>query len=287
MKQSGWLIYSQEDAKRNRSYIEWLIKEAQLQDLSLSLVLRENLSIGIMNNQQNILLNGSPIEPPSFAVIRTPEPMLNLFLENCGVSVFNSSAISRLCNHKAKTHYEINKLGIPMVDTYFLKRTNLQNSPPLPYPFVIKESVGRSGKQVYFIQSDQDWKASTDQFTSPDLIIQSSDVQLGKDVRVFIIGKEIIGAVMRISTVDFRANFGLGGKAKWYPLNDDERYVIEKIVQTYDFDLVGIDFLIDQNGNFLFNEIEDVVGSRILSATSNINLLEKYVSHIKEVLNKK
>ena len=30
--------------------------------------------------------------------------------------------------------------------------------------------------------------------------------------------------------------------------------------------MVGIDFIFDEQGQFLFNEIEDVVGSRTLSA---------------------
>lgn len=282
LNQVGWLIYTKKDAELNISYIDWFIEEAALQNLHLTLVIREHLTIGIMNHKREILLNQLPVSLPDFAVIRTIEPLLNLHLENCGIRVFNSSYISHLCNHKSMTHFELNKLDIPMVDTYFLTKDILQESPPLPYPFIMKESIGRSGKQVYLIQSDDDWESCQSNITSHDLIIQTCDVQLGKDIRVFVIGKEIIGAVMRKSKSDFRANFNLGGTAKWYPLNHVEKSLIHKIIHQYHFDLVGIDFLLDHQGNFLFNEIEDVVGSRILSATSNINLLQKYVSHIKQ-----
>lgn len=57
--------------------------------------------------------------------------------------------------------------------------------------------------------------------------------------------------------------------------------MIQKIIDHFDFGLVGIDFLIGHDGELIFNEIEDVVGSRTLSEISDINLLEKYVTFIK------
>src|SRR5690625_6839454 len=91
---------------------------------------------------------------------------------------------------------------------------------------------------------------------------------MGKDLRVFVIGKQIIAAVLRVNNNDFRANFKLGGSAFLYHLTIDEVEMINKIINHFDFGLVGIDFLIDKEGNLLFNEIEDVVGSRILSETT-------------------
>lgn len=281
MKQMGWLIYQEKDAIENKSYINWFIEEAWLQNIPLELILRENLTIGIKNNEQTVLLHHEQVDLPQFAVVRTIEPLLNLHLEASGIKVFNSSLVSNLCNHKSLTHLEMSKLGIPMVDTIFIQKERITSSPPMGFPFVVKESTGRSGKQVYFIQTNQDWEQCLHKLTTNDLVIQSAHVQLGKDVRVFIVGKEIVGAVLRESKHDFRANFKLGGTANWYPLNDDELTLIKKIIEHIDFDMVGIDFLIGLDGEFLFNEIEDVVGSRILSKTSDINILEKYVAHIK------
>lgn len=282
MKQIGWLIYSKSDATENKLYIEWFIDEAERQNISLKLVLREDISIGIINNQRTVLLHNQLTELPHFVVIRTIEPILNLQFEALGIKTFNSAAISHMCNHKSLTHHEIHKLNIPMVDTLFFKKEHVSDVPPMSYPFVLKEATGRSGKQVYFITSNKEWKQAISLLGTSDIVIQSCNVQLGNDVRVFIVGKEIVGAVLRKSASDFRANFKLGGSAEWYPLDDTKKELINKIVHHFDFDMVGIDFLIDLNGDFLFNEIEDVVGSRILSATSDINLLEKYISHIKQ-----
>lgn len=285
MLTSGWIIYDKVESERNKAYIEWFISEAQKQNMNLQLMIRERIQIGVQSQQISILYDHQPIELPQFAIVRTVEPLLNKHLELLGLKVFNSSKVSMICNHKARTYTEMNLLNIPFVDTLFTKKSHLNTEPPMVYPFVIKESTGRSGKQVFYIENQQDWKTTLANLTSEELIIQTADVQLGKDLRVFVLGKRIIGAVLRQSEDDFRANYNLGGTATWYPLNDEEKKLVKKIIHSFEFDLVGIDFLMGTDGKLLLNEIEDVVGSRILSAVSDINLLQKYVSHIKTKLN--
>lgn len=282
----GWLIYNEKDQKRNQAYIDWFIEEAKKQDVQLTFISREKLKIGIMNDHYSISYDHKAIHLPDFAVVRTVEPFLNRHLELLGVKSFNSYEVSALCNHKMNTFYAMKSLQIPIMDTWTMKREQLSETPPESYPFVIKESTGRGGEQVHFIQSLKEWKEVYNTFTTEDLIIQSTQVQHGKDLRVFVIGKNIIKAVLRESKSGFRANYSMGGSASPYSLSKSEIALIERIIHAYDFDLVGIDFLIDKNGQLILNEIEDVVGSRILSLVSDINLLEKYISHIKKQLSK-
>lgn len=279
---TGWLIYKTVDARANDSFITWFIEEAEQQNIQLTLVLREELSIGISEGNLICHLNQKKISLPDFAIIRTIEPLLNLQFETLGMSVFNSSSIAQICNDKALTHFEVNKLNILMVDTIFTLKENLTDNPPCPYPFVMKESVSRGGKHVYLINNNGEWDLYRQHLSTNNIIIQSSDVQHGKDLRVFVVGKKIIGAVLRKSKTDFRANFKLGGTATWYVLNQQERHVILKIINHFDFGMVGIDFLIGHNDQLIFNEIEDVVGSRILSEVSNINIVSEYISFIKK-----
>lgn len=280
---TGWLIYQEIDAKQNASYIDWFQEEAKKQGIQLNLILREEIHLGIINNQKKILLhNQEMISLADFAIIRTIEPMLSLHLEALGIPVFNSSIVSLLCNNKARTHHYLNKLGIPMVTTLYGNKQLFGNEPPLPYPFIAKDVTGRGGKQVYYIRDKHEW-TKCEEYLKNEIILQSADVQLGKDLRVFVVGKEIVGAVLReSSTDDFRANFKLGGHARLYDLQAAEKMLIEKIIHHFDFGMVGIDFLISHQGELLFNEIEDVVGSRTLSACSDINILEKYMTFIKE-----
>ncbi len=277
----AWLIYNKEGSNINHSYISWFIEEANKKSIDMKLIIRENLAIGVRNNQRVLLLNGKEVTPPDIAVVRTIDPLLSSHLEDMGICVFNSATVARICNHKGLTHHEVQKLAIPMMDTYFYTLETLPKLPPLPFPFVVKNVQGKGGKEVFFITDEVDWIDKRSNF-SQEIIIQTTDVQIGKDLRVYVLGKKIIAAVLRESKNDYRANYTLGGNISLYTLNDRERELIERIYHHFDFDLVGIDFLIGKSGDLLFNEIEDIVGSRMLSKLTDINLLEKYTEHILE-----
>lgn len=284
LKKTGWLIYSKGDALTNHSYIEWFQEEASQQNISLMLLLREDLQVGIEQQQPIIKHKQLKLSLPDFAIVRTIEPPINEMLEKLGIPVFNSAFISNLCNNKINTYQAMQSLGVPMTDTYFLGHQNITIDPPLPFPFIIKDAYGRGGENVQLISTEKDWKSQLENLPKSDYIIQSCDVQLGIDIRVFVIGKTIVGAVKRKNNDDFRANIKQGASAEVYTLRSQDQQMIEEIITAYDFGLVGIDFLVDHEENLLFNEIEDVVGSRTLSMTTDINLLEKYITYIKNQL---
>jgi len=285
-KMIGWIIYNKQDANENKSYIEWFILEAKKQGIDLQLKLRHELVIGIENGKQTILYQNKKITKPHFVVIRTIEPFLQLYFEQMAIPVFNNYETAKICNDKATTYMEMNALQVPVVPSYFIHKAALPKSIPFPFPFILKQTNGRGGKEVFFIHNEIDWEKAIEQCANHALVLQSANVILGRDVRVFIIGKEIIAAVLRKNDTDFRANFKLGGTAERFELNKRDQNMIMKIVERFDFGLVGIDFLVGTNGELFFNEIEDVVGSRILSETTDINLLQKYVQFIKRRVEK-
>lgn len=278
----GWLIYAAKDIARNASYIDWFIQEGRKQDVTLELVKREELSIGFTNGTAQIVRANRSGPLPDFVIVRTVDPLLQYFFETKDVLTFNNYNVSLLTNDKRRTYIELAKLGIPLLTTYFYVKTALPEKNPLAFPFVVKEAFGRSGKQVHLITNQLEWQQVKEKLQSNELIVQEANVQLGKDVRVFVIGKEIVAAVLRSNEKDFRANFSLGGSATLYPLSHEEKMMIQTIVDHFSFGLVGIDFLLRDDGTLVFNEIEDVVGSRTLSAVSEFNLLEKYVRFLKQ-----
>lgn len=277
----AWLIYRQKDAKENMDYIQWFIREADKQDVELKLVYREQLQLGLTAEHISLSLTDSTLQMPDFVIIRTIEPFLQAYFTQLSIPVFNDTEVASICNHKAYTYMEIQRLGVPVLPTFFLSADALPDSPPLNYPFVVKPATGRGGQNVRMIRDDKAWHHIAAVFQKEDLVLQSiQHVQLGKDVRVFVIGDEIIAAVLRSNTHDFRANFKLGGEATPFVLTPDMEKLIQRLCSRFRFGLVGIDFLLTESGSLIFNEIEDVVGSRILSETTRINLLEKYMRFI-------
>src|SRR5699024_2509464 len=131
-----------------------------------------------------------------------------------------------------------------IMPSYFFKKDYLPVKPPLPFPFVLKSATGRGGKEVFMIHSQNEWETETLKTDADEVIIQTSNhLQLGKDIRVFVIGEEIIAAVLRHNPHDFRANFKLGGTASLFTLTNQMTEMIQKIINHFDFGLVGIDFL--------------------------------------------
>ncbi|PGL71282.1 ATP-grasp domain-containing protein [Bacillus sp. AFS055030] len=279
----GWLIYSEVDAEKNRTYIDWLVSSASKNGIELKLIYTEHIVIGVRNGINILCYEGKELCKPAFVIMRAISQILSSHFEEMGIRTFNNRAISTMANHKFLTHQKLASLGIPMLDTFYYKKSTIIKSLGIVhFPCVLKNCTGRGGSEVYFINNQEELLETVQNSNFDELLIQSVAEQLGKDLRVFIIGKEIVAAVLRYSEKDFRANFSLGGSAMLYELSKYERELIQKIVDSFDFDFVGIDFMFDANNQLILNEIEDVVGSRTLYTVSDIDIVSLYMDYIKK-----
>ncbi|MGE1162264.1 ATP-grasp domain-containing protein [Peribacillus simplex] len=274
-KQAGWLIYNREDAINNKGYIDWMLGEASQLDLDLHFLHREDLRIGHRFNELYVEHEMKPISLPDFAIVRTIDPFFTRQLEQLGIACFNSSSVSEIANDKAKTHQYLSSLGIPMADTVYCN--GRPNAEDMEFPFIAKETRGRGGKQVYLIEDADDLAELND----GNWIVQKPGL-FGRDIRVFVVGKKVKAAVLRESDSSFKANYTLGGSASLYELTASDLTLVERVIEAFDFGLVGIDFIFAEDGSLMLNEIEDVVGSRTLSALSDMNIVRDYLLFIKE-----
>lgn len=278
----GWLIYDRVNAERNSAFMDWFLEESDLLNIDLQVIYTDDIHV-VLQNGQVVVHTKETQEPPDFSIMRTIDPLLTAQLQQAGITCFNNAKIAALTNDKIKTHLELAKLDIPMVDMHFQTNAPLPQ-PPLDFPFVWKTASGRGGKEVHLVENEAQYNDLQMQYTDQSVLMQQLAPKPGKDVRVFVIGKEIIAAVLRSSEQDFRANYTLGGSASLYTLNTSEQKLVQRIVDHYDFGFVGIDFLFDENGSLLFNEIEDVVGSRTLSAVSDVNIVRLYLEYIQQLM---
>lgn len=285
MKTRGWLVYEEEHAKKNQGFIQWFLDEAEGLGIELNFILQSRISFGVQNNALVIKLDQQSIHAPDFVIMRNMDPLFNEQLERMRIPCFNSHHVSVICNDKARTHQYLAGKGIPMLDTYFSTSDELlAGKLPLPFPFIIKSRTGRGGGEVFLVEDLVQLEAAVAQLSARSIILQPVAGSPGKDLRIYVLGKEIVGAVLRFNQTSFKANYTLGGQAEAYTLSDMERSIVDKIIQQFDFGLVGIDFLFDEEGRVLFNEIEDVVGCRTLCLTNDINIVKKYLEFILQKL---
>ncbi len=259
-----WLIYDSEGAARNREYINFYIDEGKKRNMEGVLLLEDEIEFPLKNR-------------PDFAIVRTMRPNLSKALEDAGVPVFNNSFVSLICNDKAKTYEYLASCGIPVIPWQTVRNGVLPDK--VSFPAVIKPCCGHGGQNVFLVKNIEEYHEAVDKILPQDFVIQRVAGTIGRDLRVYVLGKTPVAAVLRTANGDFRSNFSLGGIVERHTLSAAERKLTESVCEAFDFGLVGIDIMYD-GGRPVINEIEDVVGSRMLYATHDINIVSLYLDFI-------
>lgn len=200
-----------------------------------------------------------------FVVNRSNDYRIAEYYEKQGIRVFNPSSLSKIANDKQLCYDYMEDNGIDIMPTRY----------GVP-PFVKKPRDGHGGNGVKMCHSHNDY--------DDDFVCQMPASDLGRDVRAWVLGGEIICAILRSSDSDFRSNYCLGGSASIYDLSYDERALINAIISLVDGDYYGVDFVFN-NGQMVFNEIEDTVGARMVYDLTSIDIIDMYIDYIKANIN--
>ena len=143
----------------------------------------------------------------------------------------------------------------------------------------MKSVDGHGGQEVYLIQNAKE--AETNKKVNKRYVYQKFYSNSG-DLRLYVLNKEVVGAVLRQSKNDFRSNFSLGGEVSGYTPSKRVRNLAIKVAVLLNADYIGVDF-IKVNNRWCVNEIEDPVGARMLYLTSNIDIIKILVDYISSI----
>lgn len=255
-----WLVYDKFEAERNRRYIDFYFEKCHEKNIDIQLVIVED---GIDFSSL-----------PHCAVIRTMNAELSERLERLGVKVFNSSFISRVANDKWNTYLYLKDKGIRLPETFLVT----EDFVPPYYPIVLKPANGKGGKNVEIADNYRQFLSYMEK-NPVKTIAQKVMSDKGKDLRVYVVGNKMVKAMLRRSENDFRSNFCLGGTASVYEPDEWEKQEIQKVMDCFDIAYAGLDFIFDK-GKLIFNEIEDVVGARMLYTYTDVDIVEIYLNFI-------
>lgn len=276
-----WLVYERANVARNQFFIDQWGQAAARRQVRIHTVLYEDLRFGIKNSRPFIEhAGGLPL--PAAAVMRMNQPLLSAQYEAMGIPLFNNAKVARICNDKRLTHQLISQLA-PAMDTVFLRGD--EDAAPLPYPLVLKAAHSCGGRQVYLAHNEQEYRQALLDMQGAEALAQTMSDTPGRDVRAYVLGREIVAVMMRRSDSDFRSNIGQGGDAVPYTLLPEDEALVRRIIDQFDFGLVGIDFILHQ-GRLVFNEIEDAVGTRMLFAGGHEDIVHRYLDFILNNLDK-
>ena len=253
---SGLIIYSNNDRDKNTWFIDECIQ--RFADKGVSLVYID---------EKDVFKN---LNDASFAIYRGRDYKIVEFLENKGIRCFNNSLTNKTANDKLLTFESLFKEKLPVIPTF--------SSPEEvgSFPLVMKSVDGHGGLEVFLINSKEE--AETFKRKNKRYVYQKYYPNEG-DLRLYVLGKQVIGAVYRHSKGDFRSNFSLGGEVKVYEPEQEIVDVAIKVASLLNADYIGVD-LIKIDNKWCVNEIEDPVGARMLYKTSNIDVIELLANYI-------
>lgn len=285
----GWILYADGDSSFNPHYIDLYRNACKKRGMSIQLgsyhtaVLdTDTAAAADKARPMHEILAG---KRPEFVINRTRDYRLAEFLEVQGIRVFNHSQIARLGNDKAEAYRYMQQKGIPVMPTLYAAKT-----PPPWYPAVVKSCDGHGGTEVYLVRDEAGWEewkqkicACGDSGCGKRYVVQRAASDLGKDVRVYIVGNRIAAAVMRTSETDFRSNYCLGGSVKLYDLSEKECVLVQRTIAGLSIGMAGIDFIFHE-GEMVFNEIEDMAGARGLYSLTDYDIVDQYIRYIWEEL---
>ena len=289
----AWLIYGKEDARRNESFIKMHQEAGKKLGLEIELLYAEEFSISVEQGENCLRYQGELLKKPDFVLCRTRDWLLTRQLEKMNISVFNNSEVSLVGNDKAIAYQEVAGLSIPVVDSCFCRREHLKEKllkvsskkdGSLEKPLVVKAASGHGGIQVFLYEHKKQIEDILAGIGMDAAVIQPKVAGPGEDLRVYVIGNKIKGCVLRRAKEGFKSNFSLGGSVEPYVLAEEETKLVERFFERWQFDFVGIDFIRDEKGKLLFNEIEDVVGSRMYYQCYEDDILFDYLDYIRKKL---
>ncbi len=256
----GLLIYEAVEAIRNFEFIERLQLAAEDDGITLQLVKYDE----------------EDIPEADFIIFRARYPKLAKELESKGIQLFNRAEVSSIANDKYETHQLAMLLGIPVIPTKKIKVVQ----DILSYPTVLKTVDGHGGQEVVLCQNETTATEFISKYSKRELIAQPYIESGATDIRVFVVGETIEGAVKRTGVSSFKSNVMLGGKAEVYELAAWQQEQVLTLVRALKSDYIGLDFLLLPDGTWLFNEMEDPVGARSYFMTTQKDIAVPIMAHI-------
>ena len=199
-------------------------------------------------------------------------------LEHDGFKVINSVKCNEICNDKWYNQIIFQRNNINTPDTVLIRHAEgalfaaekLNNN----YPMILKTSIGSRGVGVMFVESPKaligivQLLYREDQYV--DILLQEY-VKTDYDVRVIIVGGQIMGAMKRpIIDGDFRSNVSQGSEPEVHEITDKEAEESLRAAKSVDGDIVGVDFIPAKNrekDSPLFIEVNSTPGLMGIEST--------------------
>lgn len=183
-------------------------------------------------------------------------------LEEQGFRLYNCASAIEICDDKSLT-FERLKGIVRMPKTYKIPMTfdtvgyddfefEKFLGQSLGYPYVIKESYGSYGGQVYLATNSETAGEILKKIEGKECLAQEYIKEsCGRDLRAYVVGDRVVASIIRSNDSDFRANITNGGHAKAYTVTKAEEEMAVFVAKELGLDFAGVDILFGSDGPVL------------------------------------
>ncbi|WP_068072919.1 30S ribosomal protein S6--L-glutamate ligase [Novosphingobium lentum] len=248
-----------------------------------------SLTLEIDARQSRLYLGGAEL-PHYDAVIPRIGTSINFYglavlrqLQSAGSVSLNDAAAVALAQDKLASMQRLAAAGVPMPATAFAhspRETDHLLRLVGGAPAIIKLVEGTQGVGVVLGETEKSARSVVEAFRKAriDLMIQHyvGEAQ-GRDLRVFIVGGEIVAAMERQGADDdFRSNLHRGGTAVPAVLSEAEAREALRAVAAIGLELAGVDILRSDRGPLVI-EVNASPGLEGIEATTGMDLASRII----------
>ena len=279
----GWLIVNTfMDNQKFVNLYEILSNAFKKRDVSLEIKRAQDISLEVGSSINN---------KPDFAIFWDKDIYLAERLEDEGIKLFNNSNAINLCDNKILMYQELVKRNIRIPRTFiapktfeglsYNKRSFIDDViKEVGWPIVIKEAYGSFGEQVYLANDLEEANAIIDRLGYKDFLMQQYIASSkGRDVRINVVGKQVVASMLRENKNDFRSNISNGGTGISYEPNNAFKQLAIKATEALGLDFAGVDVMFGENGPIICEVNSNPQFVSTLKATG-INLADYIVDYI-------
>ena len=274
-----WLLYDDPDYALNTGFAQLMRERGRERGLDVRPVCLSEIKLGMDAQGQAVCWRDGKAQRPQAVFSRQRDALVSRHFEAMGVPVFNNARVCRLCNDKRLTLQFLH--GLPMPRTVFI---HPYSPPPSAFPVVVKPATSHGGDRVTLVRNAWEWRAAIDAIAPLPALEQELAGCPGRDLRVYVVHGRLVAGVMRTAREGIVSNFKRGGQVALHALTQEERALAQAVVERFakagaPLTLAGVDLLYGADGPMV-GEVEDVVGSRMLYQTSDIDIVSLFLDGV-------
>ncbi len=255
---------------------------------------RAGLNLQLTNVKYHPLSWGD--KPAEISLIRTISMQRAAYSasirESAGARAINSLEAILIAGDKILTLSRLWKAGISFPKTVVALNGEAAEKAGelMEFPIIDKPPIGSWGRLVALVKDLQSFKSIIEHrelYQSQALrthLIQRYVNGGCRDLRILVLGEEVLGAVQRIATNgDWRSNVARGGLVKEAEVDEELRELALKVSSVIGGEFLAIDFF-EEDGRYLVNEVNGVPEFKGFMEATRKNVPRKLVEYLKKIL---